>query len=39
MVLVDIIWGKKDNVIPQFDHYNAGFNACDRFNRSLYGKS
>ena len=30
---------KKDNVIPMFDHYNAGFNACDRFNRVLHGKS
>ena len=30
--------GEKDNVIPMFDHYNAGFNACERFYRVLYGK-
>ena len=30
---------KKDNVISMFNHYNAGFNACDRLNRVFSGKS
>ena len=27
------------NTIPIFDHYNAGFNRCDRFNQQMHGKT
>eukprot|EP00957_Ditylum_brightwellii_P165104 12570200-Ditylum_brightwellii.AAC.1 len=33
---------KKDaswHVCPMFDHYNLGFNNCDKFNKTLHGKS
>ena len=27
------------NTIPIFDHYNAGFSRCDRFNQQMHGKT
>ena len=30
---------QNDHVCPLYDHYCAGFNGCDLFNRALHGKS
>ena len=31
--------GKKDNVVPLFDHYGVGFSLCDKFNTCLHKKA